>query len=313
MGLHDEQGLKRRQRSATIAHMAPDAEKDDNSKTSAGSNPTAPVNLEFIERCQIEYERNPTSRVFAPLAEGYRRLKLMDEAFDVASRGVRHHPEFAAGRIAFARILIEKEAYSDAVDQLKKAAELSPDNILAFLLLGETLLKLRRPKEALEAFKMVLFLNPLHDRALKMVKKWEFLTADEFEDEVFEWSNQDLNLGEAPQTKPPTITHADREANRAISIADALTVRNDIEGAFEQVRRATQKLGLRPDLEHRLTLLGKRMGLKPEEALALASVPQDNRTSEVAPPVPREPSPQELKRKKLQNLLKKVQRKSGDN
>ncbi len=273
----------------------------------------APLNLEFIERCQIEYERNPTSRIFAPLAEGYRRLKLVDEAFDVASRGVRHHPEFAAGRIAFARILIEKEAYADAVDQLKKAAELSPDNILAFLLLGETLLKLRRPKEALEAFKMVLFLNPLHDRAMKMVKKWEFLTADEFEDEVFEWSNQELNLGGSPQIKPPTITYADREANRAISIADALTVRNDIEGAFQQVRRATEKLGLRPDLEHRLTLLGKRMGLRPEEALALARTRQDNRASEAAPSLPREPSSQELKRQKLQNLLKKVQRKSGDN
>lgn len=299
--------------------MGPRAEKDNNTTYEA------PPNTEFIERCQIEYERNPGSRVFAPLAEGYRRLKMLDEAFDVASRGVRQHPDFAAGRIAFARILIEKEAYADAVDQLKKAAELSPDNILAFLLLGETLLKLRRPKDALEAFKMVLFLNPLHERASKMVKKWEFLTADEFEDDVFEWSHAENEAQENSQVTsrssnvPNKVTHADREANRAISIADALTVRNDIEGAFAHIGRAVRALGLREDLEHRLLLLGKRMGLRPEEVLTLAGVtpaprpdPQPIR-QHTPPPVPRESPPQETKRKKLQNLLKKVQRKSGDN
>jgi tetratricopeptide (TPR) repeat protein len=312
--------------------MGPRAEKDDNI-----THDSAPPNTEFIERCQIEYERNPSSRVFAPLAEGYRRLKLLDEAFDVASRGVRQHPDFATGRLAFARILIEKEAYADAVDQLRKATELSPDNILAFLLLGETWLKLRRPKEALDAFKMVLFLNPLHERASKMVKKWEFLTADEFEDEIFEWSNIDLSDNsyaaaraappamtsvsgrsssqtlEQPSAPPKKPTHADREANRAISIADALTVRNDIEGAFTHISRAVRMLGPREDLQHRLFLLGKRMGLRPEEALTMAGAPRQNEPADEPVSLPTESPPHEAKRKKLQNLLKKVQRKNGDN
>lgn len=298
--------------------MGPRAEKDDNI-----THDSAPPNTEFIERCQIEYERNPSSRVFAPLAEGYRRLKMLDEAFDVASRGVRQHPDFAAGRIAYARVLIEQAAFNDAVDQLKKAAELSPDNILAFLLLGETLLKLRRPKEALEAFKMVLFLNPLHERASKMVKKWEFLTADEFDDEVFEWSSANADQSDksyasaraslAPTLKAPAspakVTHADREANRAISIADALIVRNDIEGAFAHIGRALRLLGPREDLEHRLLLLAKRMGLKPEEALAMAGVARPKDSA----PMPIESPPHEAKRKKLQNLLKKVQSKNAGN
>ncbi len=242
---------------------------DDLTSTKAPARSAVP-NAEFIERCQIEYDRNPGSRVFAPLCEAYRRMGLIGEALEIASRGVRLHPDFAAGRIAFARILIEKKAYPDALQQLTLAAELSPDNILAFQLLGETYLELRRPKEALKAFKTVLFLNPLHDRAKKMVRKWEFLSADEFENESFDWSPKDDEAlpaidPEAQKQLKLDPTRSDREAYRAISIADALTVRNDLEGAFAILGRSLRTLGSRPDLEQRLHLLGKRLGLAADE------------------------------------------------
>lgn len=281
--------------------MAIETGKQDGKSTASGL-----PNAEFIERCQLEYERNPSSRVFAPLAEAYRRLDLIEEAFEIASRGVRLHPDFAAGRIAYARVLIAKKAYADAVDQLQKSAELSPDNILAFLLLGETLLELRRPKDALNAFKMVLFLNPLHERAQKMVRKWEFLTADEFEDENFEWSQDEDTPLDAHDSQTALRvqrdpTRADREAHRAISIADALTVRNDIEGAFAQIGRSIRSLGPRPDLEHRLMLLGKRMGLRPEEIQRLATTDSNQHSTEAEDPA-------ELKKEKIKKLLKKVNR-----
>lgn len=293
--------MKPHSRSATISAMAIETGKRDGKSTASGL-----PNAEFIERCQLEYERNPSSRVFAPLAEAYRRLDLIEEAFEIASRGVRLHPDFAAGRIAYARVLIARKAYADAVDQLQKSAELSPDNILAFLLLGETLLELRRPKDALNAFKMVLFLNPLHERARKMVSKWEFLTADDFDDENFEWSRDENTPLDALDShsalrgrKDPA--HSDREAQRAISIADALTVRNDIEGAFAQIGRSIRALGPRPDLEHRLMLLGKRMGLRPEEIQRLATPENDPRTAETEDRAA-------LKKEKIKKLLKKVNR-----
>lgn len=293
--------MKLHSRSATMNKMAVETGKRDEK-----TNPSGLPNAEFIERCQLEYERNPSSRVFAPLAEAYRRLDLVEEAFEIASRGVRLHPDFAAGRIAYARVLIAKKAYIDAVDQLQRSAELSPDNILAFLLLGETLLELRRPKDALNAFKMVLFLNPLHERARKMVQKWEFLTADEFEDENFEWSHDEAPPLDEQESKTTLRvrndpTRADREAHRAISIADALTVRNDIEGAFAQIGRSIRSLGPRPDLEHRLMLLGKRMGLRPEEIQRLATDGLNRNFGPTEDPV-------QLKKEKIKKLLKKVNR-----
>ncbi len=293
--------MKADSRSATMEEMAVEIGKRDEKAKSSGL-----PNAEFIERCQLEYERNPSSRVFAPLAEAYRRLDLIEEAFEIASRGVRLHPDFAAGRIAYARVLIAKKAYADAVDQLQRSAELSPDNILAFLLLGDTLLELRRPKDALNAFKMVLFLNPLHERARKMVQKWEFLTADEFEDENFEWSREEAPSLDEQESKTALRvrndpSRADREALRAISLADALTVRNDIEGAFAQIGRSIRTLGPRPDLEHRILLLGKRMGLRPEEIHRL-TIDGSDRHSEAPEDLV------QLKKEKIKKLLKKVNR-----
>jgi tetratricopeptide (TPR) repeat protein len=283
----------------------PDDQTSTKSRVTAKLNPerSALPNTEFIERCQIEYDRNPGSRVFAPLCEAYRRMGLIAEALELASRGVRLHPDFAAGRIAFARILIEKKAYPDALEQLTLASELSPDNILAFQLLGDTYLELRRPKEALKAFKMVLFLNPLHDRARKMVRKWEFLSAEEFEDESFEWTpDESQPLPEVDPEMQRQIqldpSRADREAYRAISIADALTVRNDLEGAFAVLGRSLRTLGARPDLEQRLHLLGKRLGLQAEEVQRLAK--------ETALAAQVELSKADKKKAKLEGILKRL-------
>ncbi len=284
------------------------AEIDDTVTNPAIANSNAAPNTEFIERCQIEYQRNPASRVFAPLSEAYRRLGMINEALEVAGRGVRLHPDFAAGRLALARLFIEKKSFAEALEQLSKATELSPDNLLAFQLLGETYLQLRRPKDALQAFKMVLFLSPQHERAAKMVKKWEFLTADEFEDEIFEWSKEDVappqQMSTAEKKRDPS--RASREAYRALSIADALTVRNDLDGAFAVLGRALRQLGPRPDLETRLALLGKRLGIAQEDVASLAR--EADHTARIVPSDPPPEDPAQKKRKKLERLLEKLGR-----
>jgi len=229
-------------------------------------------------------------------------MGLIDEAFELAERGVRMHPDFAGGHIALARIFIEKKLFDKAVGELTLAAELSPDNILAFQLLGETQMELRRPKEALKAFKMVLFLNPLHDRAQAMVRKWEFLTADEFEDEAFEWSSKDTvptqdSVESEPASPTPPTKLADREANRTLSMADALTVRNDLNAAFTTLVRGLRQIGPRPDIEQRLLLLGRRLGHSPSDVQAMIKT---------TPPAATTDSAKAKKKEKLRGLLKRL-------
>ena len=228
----------------------------------------AGVNLEFVERYQLEYEKNPKSKVFAPLAEAYRKMGLIEEARRICQNGVQLHPEFASGRVAFAKVLLEMNEPSEALTQLEKAIEISPDNLLAHSLMGETLLKLRRPKDALRSFKMVLFLNPADERAKSAVRKWEFLSADEYESELFE-----MQPAFHPETDPAIgfepISESAREfrsLERAISLADAFTVRGDMDKALQVLIEANKQLGGEPELEKRIRLITERNKLGAQES-----------------------------------------------
>lgn len=241
------------------------------------------VNAEFIERYQLELEKNPRSRVFAPLAEAYRKMGLLDEALRICRIGIQANPEFAGGRVAYSKVLIESKSFAEALAQLEKAVQISPDNLLAHSLMGDTLLELRRPKEALKAFKMVLFFNPEDEKARQAVRKWEFLTAEEFDDEAFEMrpvfrANMPSATTEPPppgvkgDSVEPNPTYRNREIERAVSLADAYTVRNDLGAAVEVLENARRALGPAEELENRLRLLSKRtQALTPDSAPIVSS------------------------------------------
>ncbi len=217
------------------------------------------LNPEFIERYQLMLEKDPKSKLFAPLAEGYRRMGLMKEAEDLCVKGVKLHPHFPSGLVVYAKILIDKHDPSMAVELLKQATDLSPENILAQRLLAQCLVELKRPKEALKAFKMVLFLNPNDENAVKHVRKLESLTADEYDDELFEMKPLGAAVrkmgihdaatlsGAAESSGAKTLTMADRSLpkmqrilERAISLADAFMVRSDFDKAIKTIDDAEE-------------------------------------------------------------------------
>jgi tetratricopeptide (TPR) repeat protein len=269
--------------------------KDQDMKPSEPAQPIVPVNAEYVERCQLEYARNPQSRIFAPLAEAYRKLGLLGEALRACESGLQYHPDFAGGRVVYAKCLLDRAAFAEALAQLEKAAEASPDNLLAHSLMAETLLQLRRPKDALRAFKMTLFLNPQDERARQAVRKWEFLTADEYDADLFVMDSigaaaglsaanapqpqaegapglvPPLKAGEAsdriaqapPAMPPPAL---ERELERSLSLADAFTVRNNLDSAMQVLRTARERLGPLPEIENRLALLLRRAQVLEDEA-----------------------------------------------
>ena len=46
-----------------------------------------------LERYLRSYSQDPTSRVFAPLGETYRKLGKLDEAIEVLNEGMKTHPK----------------------------------------------------------------------------------------------------------------------------------------------------------------------------------------------------------------------------
>ncbi len=120
-----------------------------------------------------KYQEDPTSRIFAPLAEAYRKAGLVDEAIEIAREGLRVHPNFVGGRVALARALFEKRLYDEVVDGLGVVVREVPDNLVAQRLLAESCLMLGRVSEALSAYKMLLYFNPGDPETARVVAELE--------------------------------------------------------------------------------------------------------------------------------------------
>src|SRR5215211_6978494 len=104
-----------------------------------------------------KYQDDPTSRVFAPLAEAYRKSGLIDEAIEIAREGLRIHPNFVGGRVALARALFEKNLFEEVIEELQVIIRDVPDNLVAQRLMADSSLMLGRITDALGAYKMLLY------------------------------------------------------------------------------------------------------------------------------------------------------------
>lgn len=239
------------------------------------------IGAETIEKYQNILAKDPTSKVFAPLAEAYREMGMLKEAATTVTLGVQRHPQFVSGLVTHARVMRDTGELDKALQSAQKASQLAPENILAHQLQAEIFLAQRKPKEALKAFKMVLFLNPQSATAQKGVKKLESLTADEYDDELFEMSKlPDVKLEvklesttmEPLESLQSSLVHppnpAQKALDRMLSLIDAFIVRNDLEKAHALLRDTQLEFGSHPEIDRRLKSLQIRYN-ETEEPLPL--------------------------------------------
>jgi len=134
-----------------------------------------------IEEYQLILMKNPRSKVFAALAETYRKMDMQEEALETAHKGVKHNPDYPSGLVALARILVDLKKFDDAVPHLERALSQRPENLLALRMKAHCFTKLKKIPEALKTYKSLLFVNPSDTSAQSFVKKWEFLEGADYD------------------------------------------------------------------------------------------------------------------------------------
>lgn len=277
------------------------------------------VNNEFLERYQKLWDADQTSRVFAPLAEAYRKNGNLHQALQICRQGLNLHPNFAGGWLQLAKIYSDREEVSKAIGALKKAVALAPENIHAHNLLADLYLTQKQPKESLKAFKMVLLLNPNDSRARKTIERLESLTADEYSSETFQIDsspalemldgeevqelNSDPNDEAAEESSVEKLeTKLEKEKARALTqtltLIDALLVRNEFIKAKTIVMKALRKWGSTEELESLLAIIEQQQ----EKSF------EDQSPEIIQPLPPREVRLKQLKLQKLEDLLLKLQK-----
>ncbi len=226
---------------------------------------------------QQELSQNPKSPLFVKLAELYLKKQLVQEAENLVKQSLKFHPRSVSGLILYGRISKLLKQPKEAIRPLAEAARLAPDNWRAWLELGEAYLEIKNGKQALTAYKKVLFFNPSNLLARRAVAKLELLTADEYEDDLFQMKKipqtsfileQDLtaeNENKATQSWPSV----NEKLTRALSFIDALIVRQEISKATDLLNECTKNHGSHPEIESRklkLSVFESPAFIKPKSA-----------------------------------------------
>ena len=119
------------------------------------------------------FREDPTSRVFAPLAEAYRKMGRVEEATQICLEGLKHHPDFFGGRVALAKCYLDRGYYEEARVELDRVVSAVPENLMAQRLLGDTYSATGDAPRALHCYKMALLLSPNDVALADLVHKLE--------------------------------------------------------------------------------------------------------------------------------------------
>ncbi|MFG1487328.1 tetratricopeptide repeat protein [Halobacteriovorax sp. RZ-2] len=148
----------------------------------------------LISKYKSQLEKDPRSKVFAPLAEIYRKVGMNDEALALLKRGLIHHPNFSAAIIIYGQLLLEKDEVEEAYTILKPQLSINGDNIKFLKLFAQSCFKQNLILEALNTYKRVLFISPKDMEATEFIVKYDNFDSVEDEDltqKTFDISNLD--------------------------------------------------------------------------------------------------------------------------
>ncbi len=128
-----------------------------------------PLLLKYLKM----FQDDPTSRIFAPLAECYRKIGLLDEAIEICKEGLVANPTFAGGKVALARAYSQRGMHKEVIALLKPLLQTSHDNLLAQRLYADSCLVQGQIPESLSALKMILYFNPSDHEVEQIVAELE--------------------------------------------------------------------------------------------------------------------------------------------
>ncbi|MGH7394303.1 MAG: tetratricopeptide repeat protein [Candidatus Methylomirabilales bacterium] len=118
-----------------------------------------------IAKYEARLANEPRSRIFAQLADTYRKAGRLDEAIRTCRSGLRNHATYTSARMVLGRALMEKGQLQEAERELAVVLELTPGNAVVYRLLGDLAAGQGRRGEARERYETALQLTPLDREA----------------------------------------------------------------------------------------------------------------------------------------------------
>lgn len=122
-------------------------------------------NSALIEDLERQFSENPR-RVFARLANEYRKSGNLDGAIALCREHVPKHPGYISGHIVLGQAFFESGALEDARQSFDAALQLDPENIIALRHLGDIARQSGELDEASSWYRRLLEVDPQNEDAV---------------------------------------------------------------------------------------------------------------------------------------------------
>jgi len=96
---------------------------------------------ERIAKCQKILDADPSSQIFAALADAYRKKGELEKALQIGLKGIEDHPDYGSAYMVVAKTYLDMGNYGEAERYLHKAVEVGGRTRSADLLEAEILMK----------------------------------------------------------------------------------------------------------------------------------------------------------------------------
>ena len=255
------------------------------------------------------YKRNPNSRLFAPLADLYRRAGNTDKALSICQKGIRLFPKWALGYVTLAMIWLDLHKQNLARQALETAIQLAPENLLAHKLLGQIWIQQKNSTKTLETYQMILCLDPEDKKAQRIVQKLQGANTTIQDETGFTFKNlqevsQHLEPEKQNQPTPPPIhplpkpdsQKEKQQFNHRLSFMKTLIHKKDFKKAKQGLTEMKNIYGNHQELKQQIQTVEDQLSLE-----------QKRNISEEKPPPPTRADQPDTK-KQIQTLTRLLDR-----
>jgi tetratricopeptide (TPR) repeat protein len=124
-----------------------------------------------IETLYEKYVQDPDSRVFAPLADAYRKSGLLDEAIEICEKGLERYPDYSSAHVILAKCYYDQGATERAEESFRRVLDIDPENMVALQYLGDIQRSKGEDDQALASYRRLLALDPFNERVRELVEE----------------------------------------------------------------------------------------------------------------------------------------------
>jgi len=152
---------------------------------------------ERIAKCNKILDENPSSQIFAALAEAYRKKGDLDRAFRICQNGLKVHPNYGSAHLVMAKVNLDKGLYDWAETEVQKATELEGATRATELLLSEIFIYKGEFNKACRMLEALLLGDPANEQIKKLLDIARKIPLDQ------DQSGRAEKVKEAPTETPP--------------------------------------------------------------------------------------------------------------